>query len=154
MSYMYHSTPEILRFHPIPPLIFPLQSLKVFRTQRSEWISFVSKKIKMVPTFFVKKHTNFEFQPCLDTKFFLYCQKRKRKIVEGFYFFFKCRRVPGVIRNAAKFLTLCNLSIYKSKWKSHRTLVIDNNDNNYKKLPHYPNDCIKYLCNSYNIYIV
>ena len=27
MSYMYRSTPEILRFHPITPFIFPLQSL-------------------------------------------------------------------------------------------------------------------------------
>ena len=27
MSYMYRSTLEILRFHPIPPFIFPLQSL-------------------------------------------------------------------------------------------------------------------------------
>ena len=27
MFYMYHSTPEILMFQPIPPLLFPLQSL-------------------------------------------------------------------------------------------------------------------------------
>ena len=29
MSYMYHSTLEILSSHPIPPFIFPLQSLKL-----------------------------------------------------------------------------------------------------------------------------
>ena len=27
MFYMYRSTPEILRFHPLPLFIFPLQSL-------------------------------------------------------------------------------------------------------------------------------
>ena len=26
-SSMYHSTPEILRFYPMPPFIFPVQSL-------------------------------------------------------------------------------------------------------------------------------
>ena len=29
MFYMYRLIPEILRFHPIPPFIFPLQSLLV-----------------------------------------------------------------------------------------------------------------------------
>jgi len=27
-TYMYRSTPEILRFHPIPPFIFPLSPFK------------------------------------------------------------------------------------------------------------------------------
>ena len=32
MSYMYHSTLEILSSHPIPPFIFPLQSLKLWHS--------------------------------------------------------------------------------------------------------------------------